>query len=181
MKKNNLRFTIISTLLCLLPMIVGAILYNRLPSEIPVHFDINSKPDMLASKNFALFGIPTIMAIFQLIFSIFVWYANNRIPKMPKLMNMLKWFMPVLTVGLYTIMIVYALGNEINVGKIVCFMLGIIFCTLGNYFPKMSYESNKLFIHPKPKDEKSFRKMSKISGYFFIGIGVILLIIMIFV
>ena len=37
------------------------------------------------------------------------------------------------------------------------------------------------FFHPTPKTEKSFRRMSRIMGYGFLGIGIILLIMIIWV
>jgi len=64
MKKNNYIVTVI---ICLLPIFAGIILYEKLPNEIPIHFDVNNMPDNYASKNFALFGLPVIMAFFQTI------------------------------------------------------------------------------------------------------------------
>lgn len=36
-------------------------------------------------------------------------------------------------------------------------------------------------MHPVPKDEKSFRKMVKICGYSFVGIGIVFLVFVIFI
>ena len=60
-------------------------------------------------------------------------------------------------------------------------LLGILFTIIGNYMPKMSYETGKKLFHPTPKTEKSFRRMSRIMGYGFLGIGIILLIMIIWV
>ena len=45
----------------------------------------------------------------------------------------------------------------------------------------MSYDIGKRIFHPMPKNEKSFRKMSKAMGYSFMITGIVLLIIMIWV
>ena len=61
---------------------------------------------------------------------------------------------------------------------------GYCFADEGEYHGEqaiMSYEVGKTIFHPTPKSEKSFRKMSKIMGYSFIGIGIILLILIIWV
>ena len=52
---------------------------------------------------------------------------------------------------------------------------------IGNYTPKMSYEVGEKMFHPTPKSEQSFRKMTRITGYSFIGIGIVFLIIMLWV
>ena len=78
-------------------------------------------------------------------------------------------------------MIKVALGHNLYVGKSICLILGILFIILGNYFPKMSYEIGETMFHPKPKNEQSFRKMTRTIGYSFIGIGIILLILIIWI
>lgn len=67
MEKKNKRTLILSVIICLLPMVLGIAFYNRLPEQMPIHFTINDVPDNYAQKNFALFGIPVIMAIVQAI------------------------------------------------------------------------------------------------------------------
>lgn len=57
----------------------------------------------------------------------------------------------------------------------------ILFMIIGNYVSKMSYEIGKTAFHPTPKSKKSFRKMTKIMGYGLIGIGIALLIMIIWV
>ena len=55
MEKKNRKTLILSVIICLLPMILGSILYNKLPEQMPIHFTINNVPDNYANKNFALF------------------------------------------------------------------------------------------------------------------------------
>ena len=78
MEKKNRKTLIFSVIICLLPMILGVILYNKLPEQMPIHFTINDVPDNYAHKNFALFGIPLIMAIVQAICLIAVNIKFNK-------------------------------------------------------------------------------------------------------
>lgn len=179
-KKNRIKL-ILSVIICLLPMLLGVILYNKLPEQMPIHFTISDVPDNYAHKNFALFGIPLIMAIVQAICLIAVNIKLNKlkIEEKPKILKIMEWFIPVVTVLIYVIMVEVSLGSAVYVGKSICLILGILFIIMGNYIPKMSYEMGKTTFHPMPKSEKSFRKMSKIMGYSFIGIGIFLLIMII--
>lgn len=180
MEKKDRKILILSVIICLLPMILGIVFYNRLPEQMPIHFTINNVPDNYAPKNFALFGIPIIMVIVQSICII----GTTRINKIkniekPRILKIMEWFIPILTVTIYIIMIEVSLGSDVYVGKSVCLILGILFMIIGNYIPKMSYESSKTIFHPTPKNEKSFRKMSKMMGYLFIVMGIVLLIMII--
>lgn len=182
MESKNKRTLILTVLICLLPIILGAVLYNKLPDEMPIHFTINDTPDNYAPKNFALFGIPVIMATVQAICIIVTSKVNKlKETEKPKIAKIMEWFIPILTVCLYIIMIEVPLGSTVYVGKSVCLILGISFMIIGNYIPKMSYEVGKNVIHPMPKSEKTFRKMVKIMGYSFIACGMILLLLIIWV
>ena len=92
MEKKNRKTLILSVIICLLPMILGSILYNKLPEQMPIHFTINNVPDNYANKNFALFGIPLIMAIVQAICLIAVNIKLDKLktdekPKILKIME----------------------------------------------------------------------------------------------
>lgn len=178
MRKNNLIVPIASVLACLLPMIAGAILYNRLPDSIPIHFTVGNVPDNYASKHFVLFGFPIIMAIVQMISIIIVAFTkkDSEIPKLAKLMI---WFIPILMAVVYFVIIQYVLG-DINVGKVISFVVGILFLAIGNYFPKMTFENNRNSLNPKPKDEKSFRKMIRVAGVGFALFGLFFIILALF-
>jgi len=181
MKKNNKHTFILSICICLLPIILGAVLYSRMPDRMPVHFTINDKPDSYAPKWFALFGIPIILAAVQTITCFAASSRKINHGKDPAIIKIMPWIIPVTTVLLYIIMIEIPLGSTVYVGKSICLILGILFIIIGNYLPKMSYKSGKIFFHPAPKSEKAFRKTSRIMGYSFIAMGSILLLLIIWV
>ncbi len=183
MEKKNKKTLILSVMVCLLPIILGIVLYPKLPEQMPIHFTINDVPDNYAPKNFALFGTPLIMAIVQAICLVAINLKTNKLQndKKPKILKIMEWFIPIVTVLIYIIMVEVPLGSTVYVGKSVCLILGILFMIIGNYLPKVSYEVGKTMFHPTPKSEKSFRKMSKIMGYSFVGMGILLLILIIWV
>ena len=180
MEKKNRNKLIITVLVCLLPMILGIVLYNRLPEQMPIHFTIGDTPDNYANKNFALFGIPLIMAIVQ---AICMFSTTNKLKnkEKPRIVKIMEWFIPIVTVLVYIIMVEVPLGSDVYVGKSICLILGMLFMIIGNYLPKMSYDTAKGMFHPTPSNEKTFRKMSKLMGIGFIEIGLFLLIMIIFV
>lgn len=180
MENKSRRTLILTVIICLLPMLLGIVLYNHLPEQMPIHFTLGNIPDNYAPKNVALFGIPIIMAIVQAI-SIFGTMNKLKNKEKPRIAKIMEWFIPIITILLYIIMVEVALGSDVYVGKCVFLILGILFIIIGNYLPKMSYDTAKGVFHPTPKNEQSFRKMSRILGYTFIILGVVYLILIIWV
>lgn len=178
MKKNNIKITIITTIVCLLPMIMGAIMYQQIPEQIPNHYGINSAPNQYVSKDYMLFGLPIIMAVTQLIccFIFFIFYGKN-IKKMPKIVSIVEWFIPILTIGIYFIILQGALGMTKLIAQSIGLVIGILVFLIGNYIPKISYEDSLKIFHPILADEKSFRRYARIMGYSFALIGILAILI----
>lgn len=176
MKKNKMFITVI---VCLLPIILGIVLYNKLPDEMPIHFTFNNEPDNYGPKWFALFGIPVIMAFIQ--FIVVIAFREVKDEK-TMFIRLSKWIIPVVTVLVYLVMLGVPLsGTTSYVGKSICFIVGMLFIVTGNYIPKVDYETGKNIFNPRPKDEKAFRKMSRIMGYSMVTLGIVFLVIMLFV
>lgn len=180
MKNINWKILIITSLVCLLPIVLGMIFYQQLPEQMPVHFNINNEADNYASKNFALFGIPIILTGLQIFCCMITDWKENKETRKPKFITIIKWFIPILSVVVSTILIEIPLGSTVDVRKSICFVLGILFILTGNYLPKISYEMAKGKFHPMPKDEKMYRKMVRMLGYTFVISGVALLVSILF-
>ena len=180
MKKINWNFIIFTCLLCLMPICLGLYFYEELPDSVAIHFNINNEPDNWASKNFAIFCLPIIMAGLQAFCCIVSDLNEKEKGKSPKFVKIMKWFIPIVTILIYTLTILIGLGKSVDVGKVVKIFLGLMFVIMGNYMPKMSYEDAKGNMHPMPKTEKGFKKMARTMGYSFV-VGGILMIGAIFV
>lgn len=177
MKNINWRTLILTVLVCLFPIVIGIILYNKFPSQIPIHYSFNNSPSQYAPKQFALFGLPVIMGVLQIICCVTTGITLKEKVQKPKIFYICEWLIPIITFTVYIIMIEAALSSKVFVGQSIGLVLGIIFIVIGNYMPKVSYENSGYIFHPKPKDEKTFRKYLRIMGYTFVIIGIIAIII----
>ena len=156
-----------SCVICMLPIIMGFYFYDALPDTLAIHFDINNNADGFASKDFTLFGLPIIMVALQT----FCWIMsdlNKKDDKKIKVIEVAKWFIPIVTIIVYTITVLVGLGKSINIGKVASIILGVLFILTGNYMPKMSYEEAKGNINPLPKTEASYKEMVRTLGYSFV-------------
>ena len=57
----------ITSALCLAPILLGVLLYDRLPDMIPIHFDFAGDPDNWGAKPFGVFGMPALRCLLYII------------------------------------------------------------------------------------------------------------------
>ncbi len=174
MKKINVKSLVITSIVCLFPILFGVMFYSQLPENIAIHFDINNQPNSYFPKPVFVFGMPTIMVLLQA----FCLIVNDLSDKHPeankKAIAVYKWIIPVLTIVMYLVTIIYALGNKLDIRKIVMIILGIMFVVIGNYLPKT--KGNTHVRVGRIKDEHIEQKMSKYSGYILILDGILCMI-----
>ena len=175
MKKIDWKILSITCVVCLLPILFGVIFYDKLPEMMPAHFNMNNEVDRYASKNFALFGIPILMLLLQIVCCLISDFRGSYYEQKPKFITVVKWIIPILSVVISVITIEVPLGSDVDVRKSIILVLGILYIILGNYLPKMSYEQMKGKMHPMPKNEKMYRKMTRMMGYTFVVFGFVLL------
>ena len=128
---------IITTLITLLPILFGLIVWNRLPEQIATHWGANGQADGYSGKAFAVFGIPCILAALQLFVSFITLNDPKRRNIHKKPLTLTFWIIPVMSVIVNGITYAAALGMEIEVGIIISILVGILLIALGNYMPKL--------------------------------------------
>ena len=59
------KILIATCLVCLLPILLGLALWDRLPEMMAIHFDMHNNPDNFVPKSVAVVGMPLLMVILQ--------------------------------------------------------------------------------------------------------------------
>lgn len=136
MKRKVDRTLIITTLICLLPIVIGLVLYNKLPNEIAIHWNASGTPDNYVPKAIAVWGLPILMASIHQ----FVLMMMEKDPKKANVSTVLKqigiWIIPIMSLILTPITLFKALGYNIPIEILVPVMLGVLITVFGNYLPK---------------------------------------------
>lgn len=176
MKKINWKSLIITCIVTLIPMLIGAIFYSQLPEDIPVHFNINNQPDTYTSKEFALFGLPAIFVVAQIVCCV-VWDSLQKEGKEPSgFSRSIKWWIPVISILVAILLVEYPLRVRLDIRMYMCILLGILAIITGYYYPKLSYEQAKGKVIPYPKNEKNFSLLTKVLGVTFIVFGIAIIV-----
>lgn len=140
MMKNNKKMMILTmiltTVVCLLPIVYGLLVFDRLPDEIPTHWNLAGEVDDYSSKGFAVFGMPVFMAVLNLVVQIGMAADPKNANHSEKIRLLVAWFVPALTLVVVPICLLAAQGIQINVGFVVTLIIGILFLLIGNYLPK---------------------------------------------
>ena len=136
MIKRNKGTLILTTLMMLIPMLIGLLLWNRLPEQIPSHWGIDGEIDGWSSKAFAVFGFPCLLLALHWVCVL----ASCADPKAknyhPKMLQLVLWICPVLSLVLNSLVYATALGYPLEVQILMPLLVGLMFLIVGNLLPK---------------------------------------------
>lgn len=163
---------------CLLPFLIGAIFYGRMPDQMATHFNADFQPDDYSSKEFALFGIPAFMAAL-FVFCVFMLEADPKKRGMDgRLKTVARWIIPALSVIVQCITISYALDSTgINLVRFIPVLLGVLFVLIGNYMPKCRQNYTMGIKLPWTlNSEENWERTHRFGGRLFVAAGLCMII-----
>ena len=142
MKFIKWKTLIVTCLLCLVPVVFGLLLWNKLPDSIAIHFNIYGEADNFASKGFAVFGMPLLMVLLQIICCFINDINSHKHGERKKFEKVTKLIVPFLSTILSVITFGVSLGWNVDIRKSVALIIGVMFLVIGNYLPKFDYIKN---------------------------------------
>lgn len=170
MKFIKWKSLIITCIVCLLPILLGLVLWDKLPDTMAIHFNINNEPDNFASKGFVVFGFPLLMVLLQA-FCCFINDINaHKHGERKKFEMATKWIIPIMSIILQIVTLGYGLGWNIDIRVVATLIVGIIFLVIGNYLPKFDY------IKDYNVDTEKARRINRFIGFETVILGVLFII-----
>ena len=164
-------------IVCLIPLVVGLLLWDKLPDRVPTHFGVNNEVDGWGSKTFAVIGMPFIMLGAELLVA-FVTSADPRRRNInEKVFRLILWLVPV--IGMVCCLIPYgiALGMEINIGLWVNVLVGVMFIILGNLMHKVKQNYTIGIKLPWTlHSEENWNRTHRFGSWMFILGGVLMIV-----
>ena len=177
MKSKINTQVILSSLVCIAPIILTIFLYNKLPAQVPIHFDVNGQPDGFASKAVAGFLLPCGFALLNL-FTCFMLLADPKRGNANVIIRSVSiWTVPVLSLILVPVSLFKSIGYDIPITRIIMAILGLLFLIIGNYLPK-SRQSYTIGVRvPWTLDnEENWYKTHRFAGVIWVIGGFIVII-----
>ena len=175
---KNKKSLILSSVMVLLPMVAGIILWDQLPERMPSHWGIDGQVDGWSGKFFGVFGLPLMMLGFHWICALAMKLdKQNQTGSNRKVMDMILWLFPAMSVMMSGFVYASALGEEIRMTTLMTVPMGLLFVIIGNYLPKCRLNST-LGIKLKWtfNNEENWNRTHRIGGITWVicGLGVIL-------
>ena len=176
MIKKNLPKLIITSLVTLIPIIIGLSLWDRLPEQVPVHWDINGAVDRYATKLQAVFAMPLILVAFHWICIIGTSFDPKKQNISDKAFTLVLWMIPVISLLCNSMVYATALGHDVNVNVIMPLFMGAVFILVGNYLPKCKQSYTMGIKLPWTlDDEENWNKTHRLAGFIWVIGGIIIM------
>ena len=177
MIKKNLKVLIITSIIILLPILAGLILWNQLPEQIPTHWNASGEVDGWSSKPFTVFGLPLLMLAIQWACTLSTSADPKKRNHAQKVVYLVLWIIPILTVVLSAMTYATALGKEVRMEMVMPLLIGLLFAIIGNYLPKCKQNYTIGIKIPWTLDnEENWNKTHRFAGRLWMVCGVAIML-----
>ena len=141
MIKKHKKVLITSSLVTLLPVLVGLLLWNKLPEKFATHWGMDGQADGYSSLPFAVFAPPLIMLAVQWLCVWFTAKDPGNQDRNKKPFTLVLWIIPLVSNLSSYLMYALALGAEFSPVSWMVPAMGLLFAIIGNYLPKCKMNS----------------------------------------
>lgn len=173
--KINKKLVLFTSILILLPSLVGCVFWNQLPEEIPTHFNLLGQADGYNHKMSAIFGLPTLMLLMH-------WLLLFLMIKDPKSSNisskiqlLIYWIIPFVSCLSMISIFGESLGYSMMSGLLAQIFMGLVIIVIGNYLPKT--HRNYIIGIRLPwtlENDENWRKTHRLAGKIWVFGGLLL-------
>lgn len=181
MMKTYRKTMIFTSILILLPILAGVMLWNQLPAEIATNFGTKNEVTDTSSKPFVVFGIPLFMLVLQWIYLIATVNDPKKKNISKKILGVLLWLVPIITILTMSLIYLNALGIPVNVGRFANLLIGVLFMVIGNYLPKCRQNySVGIRCAWTLSSEENWNRTHRLAGWVYLLAGILFLVNSIF-
>ncbi|MDR0315507.1 MAG: SdpI family protein [Treponema sp.] len=175
--KSNFIVMALSTVVCLLPLILSFMVYNDLPEEVVIQLNVKGNPNRYLPKAAAAFGLPLFFAAVNIISKIFLYNDPKRenISKAARIIA--EWIVPLFALALVPVILFMAMGSQIPLPIIALVFTGIVLILCGNYLPKS--RQNYVIGIKLPwtlNNTDNWNRTHRMAGYLYMCCGIVLII-----
>ena len=173
--KINKKLVLYTSILILLPTLVGCVFWFQLPEKMPTHFNLLGQADGYDHKMFAIFGLPALMLLMH-------WLILFLMIKDPKSSNIsskiqLLIYGIIPFVSCLTMISIYgeSLGYSMMSRLLAQIFMGVLMIGIGNYLPKT--HRNYIIGIRLPwtlENDENWRKTHRLAGKIWVLGGLLL-------
>ena len=176
--KNNSFILVLTSIICLSPIILALTVYNDLPENIAMQWSFDGSPNWFAPKATAAFGMPIFFAVLNVLVVILINSDPRRKNISAKMITFVHWLVPFIALVIVPVILFMNMGIKLPIVLIALILFGVMFIFIGNYLPKckQNYLVGFRFSWTL-NDSENWNKTHRIGGYFLILGGVLFIIL----
>lgn len=133
MKKNSLQELGWALGVMLLPVLYAIWVYQKLPENLAIHFDLYGKGNAFLPKFLIVSAFPIVMMLLEVMI---YWSTVAKDILNPTFKHLIRWIFPFSFILLYMATIYESLDEDFDIRKIATVIVGVVFIIMGNYLPK---------------------------------------------
>ena len=176
--KANKKTLIITSIVTILPVLIGIICWNRLPDVMATHFGFNNEANGFSSKAFAVFGLPMILLAVLWVGAFVTAHDPKRQNISPKMFSLMLWIAPVISLVAAATIYPVNLGYELDIAFFSELLLGLMFIIIGNYLPKARQNYTiGIKIPWTLANEENWNRTHRLAGYLWMICGILMILI----
>ena len=175
--KNNKWKLIISSIVIILPTLIGIFGAKALPEKIAVHWGFSGEVDGFMSPMSAFFIIPAILLGIHWLCWILTALIEKNNEQNKKMYEIMFWIMPVMSLFCSGMILASALGHTSNIFAYVMLLLAVMFIVIGNYMPKTTRNRTMgIKIKWTLANDENWNATHRFAGKVYVAIGFLCLL-----
>ncbi len=179
-RDNKYKF-LISSVIILLPILAGLVLWGDLPSQMPIHFSADGTADSYASKTFTVIGMPIILLVLHFICVLYTAHDNRAAAQTARAFNLAFLISPVVSVVVSGVIYISALGGKVvateTVPAITAVIIGFMLVLFGNSMPKLTRNRSMGIKTPwTVRDDRVWYKTHRLGARLWVAGGIVIIL-----
>lgn len=181
MIKRNKGTLVLTTLIMILPMVIGLIVWNKLPEQVPMHWNAVGEVDGWGSRAMLVFALPLFTVVLQWCCVLATSLDKNSKGIKGKMEQLVLWICPFISLLVHTLIYTKILGCDLAVQVIMPLVLGLMFMVIGNLLPKCKRNYTIGIKVPWAlKDDENWNKTHRFAGKLWVLGGAVMVVTSVF-
>lgn len=177
MLKANRKTLVITSIVTILPILIGVIYWNRLPDMMATRFGTSNEANGFSSKAFTVFGLPAFLLAVHWLCALITAHDPKKKNISPKMFTLVLWCIPVISMIVAAIVYPINLGYQMDITFYMELLLGMMFVIIGNYLPKARQNYTiGIKIPWTLANEENWNQTHRFAGYLWMICGLLIII-----
>lgn len=169
---------ILTSLLVLLPLAAGLLLWNRLPAQLPMHWNAAGEVDGWGSRWMVVCLLPLFLLLIHWVCVVACFIDPKNKGQNRKALGLVLWICPAVSLLAGFMSFSAALGMGLQIEKLVLIFLGLLFIIIGNYLPKCKQNYTiGIRVMWALDDEENWTATHRFASRLWVGCGVVILLL----